>query len=123
MILEQLTTLGLVALGGAAGAIVRFGLVHAVATVRGLPVSILAANALGSLALGVLIVVASEPTFVLLGVGFCGGLTTVSTWAIDTVVLGRDGLTRVAVVNVVANVVMSVAALALGMSLAGAFAS
>lgn len=117
--LGHLTHLGLVALGGAAGATARFGLTRLIPTVRGLAVSILVANALGSLLLGVLIVLASQPLVLLLAVGFCGGLTTVSTWAIDTVVLSREGLTRVAVVNVVATVMVSVAFVALGMRLAG----
>lgn len=120
---EQWATFALVAAGGATGALTRFGLARTIPAFRGLPVSILAANVIGSLLLGVLLVVASGSAFLLLAVGFCGGLTTVSTWAIDTVVLGRDGLTRVALANVVVTVVASVAALALGLYAAGAFIS
>lgn len=118
----DVVSMGLVAVGGAAGALARFGLTRLIPAFRGLAVAILAANVIGSLVLGVLIVVASQPAFMLLAVGFCGGLTTVSTWAIDTVVLGREGLTRVAAANVIVTVVASVAALSLGMFLADALA-
>lgn len=109
----------LVAVGGAGGALIRFALTHLFPVWRGFPLAILVANIVGSFALGVIIVVASQSEFLLLGVGLCGGLTTVSTWAMDTLTLGRSGAPGVAAVNVVVSVGASVGAGAIGMVLAG----
>ncbi|MEX1210199.1 MAG: CrcB family protein [Candidatus Nanopelagicales bacterium] len=113
----------LVAIGGAGEALIRFALTHLLPLWRGFPLAILAANVVGSFALGVIIVVASQSQFLLLGVGLCGGLTTVSTWAIDTLTLGRSGASGVATVNVVVSVAASVGACAVGMLLAGGMGS
>ena len=110
----------LVAIGGAGGALIRFALTHLLPLWRGFPLAILAANVVGSFALGVIIVVASQSQILLLG---CGGLTTVSTWAIDTLTLGRSGASGVATVNVVVSVAASVGACAVGMLLAGGMGS
>ena len=69
----------LVLLGGAVGAVVRF-LVG-----RALPgrVGTFAVNVAGSLAVGLLAEAAPEPD-ALLGIGFCGALTTFSTYALET---------------------------------------
>lgn len=50
---------------------------------------------------------------ILLG-GFCGGLTTFSTWSVESVQLIRDGKWRVALLSIGTNLVLGVAAAALG---------
>jgi fluoride exporter len=104
----------LVALGGGAGVLARYALARTVPAYRGLPLAILIANVFGSLGLGVILGAGSDIAFLLLGVGFCGGLTTVSTWAMDTIVLGKSGFTAPAIYNVVLTVAGSLAAVALG---------
>lgn len=69
----------LVLLGGAAGAVVRFLVSQA------LPgrVGTFAVNVAGSLAVGLLAESAPDP-YALLGIGFCGAVTTFSTYALQT---------------------------------------
>jgi CrcB protein len=88
-----------------------------------LPWAVLAVNAAGSVLLGVLL--AEEWTHprtrVLLhdagAIGFCGGLTTFSTFAVEVVDLGRDGRIGAAVLYGVLSV-----GLCVGGVLAGAAA-
>ncbi|MCW2777933.1 MAG: CrcB protein [Frankiales bacterium] len=73
-------TVLLVALGGAAGAAVRWLVAQ---RLPGRP-GTLAVNVAGSLLLGLLLGTGAT-TSALLGVGFCGALTTFSTYAVEVV--------------------------------------
>lgn len=114
----------LLTLGGALGTNARYwlgaGIVHwcrdwladPYASLRG-PLAIFVINVTGSLILGLMVVPLRERAtgwWILLGVGFCGGYTTFSSFAVDTVELIRKhhqpGL---AIANVVASVVISCA--------------
>jgi fluoride exporter len=109
-------TLGLVLVGGAAGAVLRLLLdTTAVARLgRRLPWGILTANVLGALLLGLLHDTAPTWLVALAGTGFCGGLTTWSTLAADTVRLPRT----LGVLNLALNLVLGLSAAALGWWLA-----
>ncbi|MPZ97675.1 MAG: fluoride efflux transporter CrcB, partial [Propionibacteriales bacterium] len=74
----------LVALGGAAGAAVRFRLGVRFNGRQPMPLGTLAANVVAALLLGVFARSAGEQVYALLGVGFCGGLSTYSTFAWET---------------------------------------
>ena len=100
-----------VALGAAVGAPLRFlvsgwldGRRPGGPLVRrrlGLPWGTLAVNVVGSLLLGFFSAVALEgPVAALLGVGFCGGLTTYSAFAVQVVALGPRRGTLYAVLTV-----------------------
>ena len=71
-------TLLLVAVGGAAGAALRWSVAQALVGRR----ATLLVNLAGSLLLGLLAEAAPAP-YALLGVGFCGALTTFSTYAVE----------------------------------------
>ncbi|ROT34311.1 CrcB family protein [Micromonospora sp. HM5-17] len=85
----------LVALGGAAGAACRFGITWLVEVrSRPTPWGTFVANLAGSFLLGLLGGLgAALPGWVaaLLGIGFCGALTTWSTFAHESVRLARTG--------------------------------
>lgn len=101
-------TLLLVALGGAVGATLRF--VVSSRLDAGVPWGTLAVNVVGSAVLGLLVGLGvGEHPYALLGVGFCGGLTTYSSFAVQTHRLGRRGLAYAT-----ATIVLAVSAAALG---------
>ena len=102
-----------VALGAAVGAPIRFLLGHFLD--RGFPVGTILVNVCGSFALGLFsgLGLAGDP-WALLGVGFCGGLTTYSAFAVQT----HDHGPRLGLVNVLLTVPPALLACALGFALA-----
>jgi CrcB protein len=104
----------LVALGGALGALARYGVGLAAARLFGhtLPWGTLAVNVLGGLAMGVLaarIGPEHEHFRLALGVGVLGGFTTFSAFSLETVrLIGHHP--SLAIVYVLASVVLSVGA-------------
>ncbi|KRF20927.1 hypothetical protein ASG90_00440 [Nocardioides sp. Soil797] len=103
----------LVALGAAVGAGLRYVAGHFLD--RDHPNGTLLVNVAGSFVLGLLSALAlSGHAMALLGVGFCGGLTTFSSFAVQANRLGaRRGLTYVAV-----TVALSLSACTIGFLLA-----
>lgn len=111
----------LVALGGAAGAVLRWGAVTAVQRVAGqaLPWGTLFVNVTGSFALGLVLagtarLEVSEPMRQLLAVGLLGAFTTFSALSYEVVVLLREGAWLKAGVYVGASLLLGVAALVAG---------
>jgi CrcB protein len=111
--------LALVALGGALGATVRWAALEVGPATSSFPWVIFAVNVVGSALLGAITShVRRRPhrTRVgdLLGVGFCGGLTTMSTFAVEVAVFTRDGRTGLALGYLAASTVAAVSAAWLG---------
>lgn len=108
-----------VAVGGAVGAALRWAVVTSVDNGR-FPWPVFALNVFGSVLLGLLLAEEwSRPAARLAlhdagGIGFCGGLTTFSTFSLEVVDLARDGDTALAVVYLIASVVTAVAGVAGG---------
>lgn len=75
---------------------------------------VLTVNVVGSFVGGIAIASLSGDARLILLTGFCGGLTTFSTFSVETVQAVLDGKVRTAALNVVANVVLGVGAAALG---------
>lgn len=97
---------------GALAATVRFAVTRWVA--RRLPAeqltrAVLIVNVAGSALAGVAIAFPSEVQYVLLG-GFAGGLTTFSTWSVETIQLMNEGKSNAAVGNVVLNLALGLVA-------------
>jgi len=69
---------------------------------------ILLINVTGCFVLGVILgKEVKENLYLLLGTGFCGGLTTFSTFAVDTASLLRDSYLKEAIVYIFLSVIVS----------------
>jgi CrcB protein len=83
-----------------------------------LPWSILLINITGSFALGLLVGLGTDDTWLTIaGTGFLGGYTTFSTASVQTVQLALAGRHAAAAVNALTMLVVSVAAAACGFAL------
>lgn len=110
-------TVLLIALGAAVGAPLRYLTDRAVQARFGsaLPWGTLTVNVAGSLLLGgVLAVPAGPAVSALVGTGFCGALTTWSTFGYETLRLARAGSRRAALANVALSVTAGLGAVWLG---------
>ena len=108
-----------IAIGGVLGAGLRWAVLTSVDSGR-FPWPVLVVNVAGSLILGVLLAEEwSHPNALLLlhdagGIGFCGSLTTFSTFSVEVVDLARDGSQGIAVLYAVASLAATVAAVVAG---------
>lgn len=119
----------LVFLGGGAGSLLRYltgRLIPVTLSGSPFPSAILIVNVVASFLLGALVGwlmhrSADESIRLLIGVGFCGGLSTFSSFSVDTVVLLQQGRLGAAILNIGLNMVLclltSAGGLALGLSL------
>lgn len=120
----MIQTLPIVALGGAIGASLRY-LVN-VAAVRlvgmSFPVGTVVVNVLGSLIMGLLVVILAEKSGTryapFLMTGILGGFTTFSAFSLDAITLYERGQIGLAFVYVAGTVIVALAALFLGMTIA-----
>ncbi len=127
MSLVALNEVLVVAAGGALGAVLRYqlaGWVERAIKGSGFPGGTLAVNALGCLALGVLLGLAehrwqlSHERRLFLVIGILGSLTTFSTFGFETVELLREGKHGFALASVAANLVLGIGGAAAGFFLA-----
>lgn len=108
----QPDVLGAIALGGALGAPARYGVAQVIhPSPAGLPWATFWTNLSGSFALGLILALVLErfpPGRYLrpfVATGFLGAYTTYSTFAVETVLLARDGHAGVAAVYAAASLV------------------
>jgi len=113
-------------LGGALGAVSRYGVSHFIYVIcgRGFPYGTLVVNVLGSLLMGYLSVYLMAKTNIdpalkmAVLVGFLGAFTTFSTFSMDTLILIEAGEVGRALLNMFISVSFSLAAVWLGVVLA-----
>lgn len=121
----SLIQIGLVAAGGAGGAVLRFVLGRAVSPMPvlagGFPWPTFLANVLGSLAMGLLVGWlarhGSESLRLLLGVGLLGGFTTFSAFSLECIQLIERGAPGLAALYAGLSIIFGIGALALGMTI------
>jgi len=113
-------SLALAMLGAAIGAPTRYLVDRAVQARHDsvFPWGTLSVNVAGSFVLGLVAALAPAPLQVLLGAGFCGALTTYSTFSYETLRLAEDGADALAVANVLGSVLAGVVAALAGVGLA-----
>lgn len=116
-----------IALGGAAGTVARAAIDRALpAGGSGFPWATWTVNVVGSLVIGLVVVAALERAAPgrylrpLVGTGFCGGLTTFSTFAVETDRLLRAGNAGTATWYVAASLAAGLLAVAAGAGIARA---
>ena len=118
-------SLVLAIVAGGLGATLRYASTVAVpAKKEGFPFAIFVVNAVGSLLVGLLTallanaLLAPELGFVLIA-GFCGGFTTMSTFAVDSIERLRSGHWVIAGLNIVGSTAVGLLAVGAGYLLGG----
>lgn len=112
----------MVCLGAAVGAPARYLLDRGIQALHEtvLPAGTLTVNVVGSLLLGLLVGLGSEPdgtTYLALGTGFCGAFTTYSTFSYETIRLVERGAWWAAALNIVGSLGLGVPAALGGIAL------
>jgi len=115
-----------ISLGAIVGANARYWMGRSALRLLGpvFPYGTLAINVLGSFILGFFMIWTTERVLVdprwrlLIAVGFCGGFTTFSSYAFESVVLMEQGQWLLVGTNFLANNVLTLAAALAGMALA-----
>ncbi len=119
-----------VAVGGAVGSVLRFGISEWMALRLGsaFPWGTLGVNVVGSLVIGALAAMAAPDGVrylsetsgrALLMVGLCGGFTTFSSFSLQTLALVQEGHLLAAGANVVGSVGLCLGAVWIGFTLGG----
>ena len=111
--------------GSVLGAFLRYKLTESPLIFNTLPVNVLIVNIAGAFILGVFVVVSQQwhldsKYSLFAAVGFCGSLTTMSAFALDSSNLLESNQYVLFITNIVANVGLSIAALIGGKSLMSA---
>lgn len=106
-------------LAGAAGAVIRYLVARAFSGRGRFPWAVLVVNVVGSALAGVVVGLASSGGMsgdirLILVTGLCGGLTTFSTFSVETIQFVQEGKWRVAALSTAANLVLGVGAAAIG---------
>ena len=109
-------------MGSVLGAFLRYKLTESPLIFNTLPVNVLIVNIAGAFILGVFVVVSQQwhldsKYSLFAAVGFCGSLTTMSAFALDSSNLLESNQYISFIVNIFANVGLSIAALIGGKSL------
>lgn len=115
-----------ISLGAVAGANLRYWMSRYAVRLLGpvFPFGTLAINVLGSFVLGFFLVWTTERTIadprwrLLIAVGFCGGFTTFSSYAYETMVFFEQGQWALLTANFVSNNLLACAGVLAGMALA-----
>lgn len=105
----------LVGLGGALGSVARYALAMLLPRLS-MPYGTLAANAIGSLIIGVALanIAKENPSYLLAVVGFCGGFTTFSTFSAENIHMLRNGNFSSALLYIAISIIICLSATWLG---------
>ncbi len=117
-----------VALGGAVGAVLRYGMVSFMPMWGSFPVAVLIANIIGSTVFGWLvsaidaqIIIMSEGMRSFIMVGIIGAFTTFSFFSFETVSLFQSQGVKIAILYIFLSVSLAITGFVIGAKLATAF--
>lgn len=124
----KIIELGLIAVGAVLGAFLRYKMTESPLLLGALPVNVMIVNLIGSFILGIFSIVTlhwnlDQRYTIFVAVGFCGSLTTMSSFAFETGNLLQGKHFGLVALNIVANVGLSIGAIFAGKSLMTAIAN
>lgn len=109
-----------VGIGGFIGSVLRYliGLVP-LKTTHGFPLLTLFINILGAFLIGFITTIALKKSFnphlvLFLKTGLCGGFTTFSTFALESMTLYKNGNSTLAIVYIILSLLLGISAVILG---------
>jgi fluoride exporter len=110
------------AVGSVLGAFLRYKITESPLLFNILPLNVLIVNVLGAFILGIFVILSEQWNLdgrysLLAAVGFCGSLTTMSSFALDSSNLLDNNHYSALIINIVANTGLSIGALIGGKSL------
>ena len=106
----------LLAVGGVMGVFLRYSMTKSQLLLGALPLNVLIVNVVGSFILGSFAVLSQqwnldEKYALLIAIGFCGGLTTMSSFALESVNLIDNKQYSLVALNIITNVGLSLGAI------------
>ena len=119
----KMIELAFLAMGGVVGVFLRYSITKSPLVLGVLPVNILLVNVIGSFILGAFAVFSQqwnldEKYALFVAIGFCGGLTTMSSFALETSNLIDNKQYLIVAINILTNVGLSLGAIFGGKTLA-----
>ena len=105
-----------IAAGGLLGTFLRYRITESPLLFGTLPVNVLIVNVIGSFILGLFAVISTQWSLdqkyaMLIAIGFCGSLTTMSSFALETSNLFENKQLGLVAVNILSNVGLSIGAI------------
>ncbi len=112
----KMIELAFLAMGGVSGVFLRYGITKSSLLLGALPMNVLIANVIGSFVLGIFAVLSQqwnldEKYTLFVAIGFCGGLTTMSSFALEASNLIDNRQYLLVAVNIMTNVGLSLGAI------------
>ncbi len=106
----------LMAAGGVVGTFLRYKITSSPLLIGSLSVNVLIVNIIGSFILGIFAVMSQQWNLdqkyaLMIAIGFCGALTTMSSFALETSNLAENRQFLLVAINIIANVSLSLGAI------------